>query len=45
MEVHQEADWFMDQTIGREKKPDIIMHDRDTKRLSILTLRCAGTNR
>ena len=29
--VTKQADLFLDQTAGREKKPDIIMHDRDTK--------------
>ena len=29
--VCEQADLFVDQTAGREKKPDIIMHDRDTK--------------
>jgi len=29
--VVKQADLFVDQTAAREKKPDIIMHDRDTK--------------
>ena len=29
--VCEQADWFIDQTADREKKPEIIMHDRDTK--------------
>ena len=29
--VVKQADRFVDQTAGREKRPDIIMHDRDTK--------------
>mgnify|MGYP002526511304 FL=1 len=29
--VEKQADLFVDQTIGREDKPDIVMHDRDTK--------------
>ena len=29
--VCEQADWFIEQTADREKKPDIIMHDRDTK--------------
>jgi putative transposase len=29
--VTEQADLFLDQTAGREKKPDIVMHDLDTK--------------
>jgi len=29
--VTKQADLFVDRTANREKKPDIIMHDRDTK--------------
>ena len=29
--VEKQADLFMDQTAGREEKPDIVMHDKDTK--------------
>jgi hypothetical protein len=29
--VEKQADLFVDQTIGRENKPDIVMHDLDTK--------------
>ena len=29
--VCEHADWFVEQTKDREKKPDITMHDRDTK--------------
>ena len=29
--VCEQADWFVDQTSDRQKKPEIFMHDRDTK--------------
>ena len=29
--VCEQADWLVEQTADREKKPDIILHDRDTK--------------
>lgn len=29
--VEKQADLFVDQTAGREEKPDIVMHDKDTK--------------
>jgi len=29
--VEKQADLFVDQTAGREVKPDIVMHDKDTK--------------
>ncbi len=29
--VEKQADLFVDQTAGRDKKPDIVMHDKDTK--------------
>jgi putative transposase len=29
--VEEQADLFVDQTIGRENRPDIVMHDLDTK--------------
>ena len=29
--VEKQADWFVDQTAGRDEKPDIVMHDKDTK--------------
>ncbi len=29
--VAKQADLFVDQTAGREEKPDIVMHDKDTK--------------
>ena len=29
--VEEQADWFVDQTAGRDKKPDIVMHDKDAK--------------
>ena len=29
--VEKQADLFVDQTAGRDDKPDIIMHDKDTK--------------
>ncbi|WP_197442922.1 hypothetical protein [Lignipirellula cremea] len=29
--VEKQADCFVDQTAGRDKKPDIVMHDLDTK--------------
>ena len=29
--VEKQADWFVDQTAGREESPSIVMHDKDTK--------------
>jgi putative transposase len=29
--VVKQADWFVDQTAGRDKVPSIVMHDKDTK--------------
>jgi putative transposase len=29
--VTKQADWFVDQTAGRDKVPSIVMHDKDTK--------------
>ena len=29
--VEKQADLFVDQTAGRDEKPDIVMHDKDTK--------------
>ena len=29
--VEKQADWFVDQTAGRDEKPEIVMHDKDTK--------------
>ena len=29
--VEKQADWFVDQTAGRDDKPSIVMHDKDTK--------------
>ena len=29
--VEKQADWFVDQTTGREESPSIVMYDKDTK--------------
>ncbi|GAG88458.1 unnamed protein product, partial [marine sediment metagenome] len=40
--VEKQADLFVDQTAGRDEKPEIVMHDKDTKFTKEFTAKLKG---